>query len=43
MGPEEMEVIAGALARALESGEDAQVAGEIRRTVSDLCAAFPLV
>jgi glycine hydroxymethyltransferase len=43
MGPEEMEVIAGALARALESGEDAEVASEVRRTVSELCAAFPLV
>jgi glycine hydroxymethyltransferase len=43
MGPEEMEVIAGALARALESGEDAEVASEVRRSVSELCAAFPLV
>ena len=43
MGPEEMEVIAGALARTLESGDDAEVAGEVRRTVSELCAAYPLV
>jgi glycine hydroxymethyltransferase len=43
MGPEEMEVIGGALARALESGEDAEVGNEVRRTVSELCAAFPLV
>jgi glycine hydroxymethyltransferase len=43
MGPEEMEVIAGALARALESGDDAEVAREVRRTVSELCAAFPLI
>jgi glycine hydroxymethyltransferase len=43
MGPEEMEVIAGALARALESGDDAAVEAEVRRTVSELCAAFPLV
>jgi glycine hydroxymethyltransferase len=43
MGPEEMEVIAAALARALESGDDAEVGSEVRRTVSELCAAFPLV
>jgi glycine hydroxymethyltransferase len=43
MGPEEMEVIADALTRALESGEDAEAAREVRRTVSELCAAFPLV
>jgi glycine hydroxymethyltransferase len=43
MGPDEMEVIAAALARALESGDDAEVASEVRRTVSELCAAFPLV
>jgi glycine hydroxymethyltransferase len=43
MGPEEMEVIADALTRALESGDDAEAAREIRRTVSELCAAFPLV
>jgi len=43
MGPEEMEVIAAALGRALESGDDAEVASEVRRTVSELCAAFPLV
>jgi glycine/serine hydroxymethyltransferase len=43
MGPEEMEVIADALTRALESGDDAEVAREVRRTVSELCAAFPLV
>ncbi len=42
MGPEEMEIIAGALARTLESGDDAEVASEVRRTVSELCAAFPL-
>ena len=43
MGPEEMEIIAGALVRALESGEDAEVASEVRRTISELCTAFPLV
>ena len=43
MGPEEMEVIADALTRALESGNDPEAAREIRRTVSELCAAFPLV
>jgi glycine hydroxymethyltransferase len=43
MGREEMEVVAGALARALESGDDAEVGNEVRRTVSELCAAFPLV
>jgi glycine hydroxymethyltransferase len=43
MGPEEMEVIADALSRALESGDEGEVPSEVRRTVSELCAAFPLV
>ena len=43
MGVEEMEIIAGAIARTLEAREDAAVQAEVRRTVSELCAAFPLV
>jgi glycine hydroxymethyltransferase len=43
MGVAEMEVIAGAIARVLEAREDAAVQAEVRRTVSELCAAYPLV
>ena len=43
MGPDEMEVIADALTRTLESNEDERVAAEVRGAVSELCAAFPLV
>ena len=43
MGAEEMEVIGGAIARMLEAREDAVVQAEVRRAVSELCAAFPLV
>ncbi|MFY9551018.1 MAG: serine hydroxymethyltransferase [Thermoanaerobaculia bacterium] len=43
MGPAEMDVIGGAIARALEARDDAAVQAEIRRTVSELCAAYPLV
>ena len=43
MGVEEMEIIGGAIARTLEAREDAAVQAEVRRTVSELCAAFPLV
>jgi glycine hydroxymethyltransferase len=43
MGIEEMEIIGGAIARTLEAREDAVVQAEVRRTVSELCAAFPLV
>jgi glycine hydroxymethyltransferase len=42
MGPEEMEVIGEAIARALEAGDDASVQAEVRRTVQELCAAYPL-
>jgi glycine hydroxymethyltransferase len=43
MGTAEMEIIGGAIARALEAKDDAAVQAEIRRTVSELCAAYPLV
>src|SRR5262245_33473078 len=43
MGVAEMDVIAGAIARVLEAREDAGAQAEIRRTVSELCAAYPLV
>ena len=43
MGVAEMEVIAGAIARVLEAREDSGVQAEVRRTVSELCAAYPLV
>jgi glycine hydroxymethyltransferase len=43
MGIEEMEVIGEAIARALEAREDASVQSEVRRTVQELCAAYPLV
>ena len=42
MGPGEMETIGAAIARALEAGEDAAAQAETRRTVAELCAAFPL-
>ena len=43
MGVAEMEVIGGAIARTLEAREDAAVQETVRRTVSELCAGFPLV
>jgi glycine hydroxymethyltransferase len=43
MGPAEMETIGAAIARALETGEDAAARAETRRQVAELCAAFPLV
>jgi glycine/serine hydroxymethyltransferase len=43
MGPADMETIAGAIARVLEAGEDAAALDETRRTVAELCAAYPLV
>jgi len=43
MGTAEMEIIGGAIARALEAKDDGAVQAEIRRTVSELCAAYPLV
>jgi glycine hydroxymethyltransferase len=42
MGVEEMEVIGEAIARALEARDDASVQAEVRRTVAELCAAYPL-
>ena len=43
MGVAEMEVIGDSIARTLEAREDAEVLGRVRRTVSELCAGFPLV
>lgn len=43
MGPAEMGAIGAAIARALEAREDAAAHAEVRRTVAQLCAAFPLV
>ena len=43
MGPGEMEVIGAAIARTLEAGEDEAARADVRRTVSELCAAYPLV
>ena len=42
MGVPEMESIGDAIARILESRGDAVVQEEVRRTVAELCAAFPL-
>jgi glycine hydroxymethyltransferase len=43
MGIAEMDVIGGAIARTLEAREDAAVHAEVRRTISELCAAYPLL
>jgi glycine hydroxymethyltransferase len=43
MGVEEMEIIGDAIARALEARDDTSVQAEVRRTVQELCAAYPLV
>jgi glycine hydroxymethyltransferase len=43
MGPAEMDVIGDAIVRTLEAREDAAVQESVRRTVSELCAGFPLV
>jgi len=43
MGTAEMEVIGDAIARTLEAREDTAVQESVRRTVSELCAGFPLV
>jgi glycine hydroxymethyltransferase len=43
MGIGEMEVIGAAIARTLEAGDDEAARAEVRRTVSELCAAYPLV
>jgi len=42
MGSPEMEVIADAIARALEAREDAAALQAVRKSVADLCAGFPL-
>ena len=43
MGVAEMDVIGGAIARVLDAREDAAVHAEVRLTVAELCAAYPLV
>ncbi len=43
MGVAEMDVIGEAIARTLEAREDAAVQETVRRTVTELCAGFPLV
>ena len=43
MGVAEMETIGDAIARAIEAPEDAAVHASVRRTVAELCAAYPLV
>jgi glycine hydroxymethyltransferase len=43
MGVAEMEIIGDAIARTLEAREDAAVLERVRRTISELCAGFPLV
>jgi glycine/serine hydroxymethyltransferase len=42
MGAAEMGSIGDAIARVLESRGDAAVQQEVRSTVTELCAAFPL-
>jgi glycine hydroxymethyltransferase len=42
MGVAEMEVIGAAIARALDAREDASALQDVRRTVAELCAGFPL-
>ncbi len=42
MGPAEMDAIGEAIARALEAPDDAVARSETRRSVAELCAAFPL-
>jgi glycine hydroxymethyltransferase len=42
MGPAEMEVIGGAIARILEAPNDAAVETAVRAEVAELCAGFPL-
>jgi glycine hydroxymethyltransferase len=43
MGVAEMEVIGDAIARTLTAREDAEILSSVRRTVTELCAGFPLV
>jgi glycine hydroxymethyltransferase len=42
MGAAEMEVIADAIARTLDARDDVNVLQQVRRTVAELCAGFPL-
>jgi glycine hydroxymethyltransferase len=42
MGVAEMDIIGDAIARCLDAREDAAVQAEVRRTVFELCAAYPL-
>jgi glycine hydroxymethyltransferase len=42
MGPPEMETIGDAIARVLESRGDGAIQQEVRATVAELCAAYPL-
>jgi glycine/serine hydroxymethyltransferase len=42
MGTAEMEAIGDAIARVLESRGDSVVQDEVRATIGELCAAFPL-
>jgi glycine hydroxymethyltransferase len=42
MGVAEMETIGDAIARAIEAPEDAAVHARVKRTVAELCAAYPL-
>ena len=42
MGAAEMEIIGGAIARVLEAPADTAVLEEVRQTVRELCAGFPL-
>jgi glycine hydroxymethyltransferase len=42
MGVAEMETIGDAIARAIEAPEDAAVHAGVKRTVAELCAAYPL-
>ena len=43
MGAAEMEVIGNAIGRILEAPGDASVEAAVRKTVAELCAAFPLL
>ena len=43
MGAAEMEVIGNAIGRILEAPGDASAEAAVRKTVAELCAAFPLI
>ena len=43
MGVAEMEVIGNAIGRILEAPGDASIEAAVRKTVAELCAAFPLL